>query len=72
MESKAVLLLPVGKERFLRIMEIAGRLNWFSPNPKGYPFMQASEVEKCLIAMYDDFEFKRFLKWEREVDENGK
>lgn len=57
----------MSKERFLRIMFLANKLGWFSPNPRGYPFMQASEVEKCLIAMYDDFELKRMEDWVKEL-----
>lgn len=52
-------------ERLKEILRIAYELKWITPTQKGksYPEMQLSEVEKCMLAMVDDFEFKRLKKW---------
>ena len=50
------------EERLLEIMRIAGVLSWIAPNPKGYPLMQGSEVEKCILMALDDEELARFQK----------
>ena len=46
--------------RLFEIMEIANRLEWFQPNVNGYPLMQASEVEKCILMAMIDQELLRF------------
>ena len=52
-------------DRIVEIITIAEELGWENnPKPQGcYPLMQRSEVEKCTIAMIDDFELKRMRKW---------
>ena len=67
------------KERLKEIIKIAYKFNWLVPNQKGYPLMELSEVEKCMVAMYDDFELNRMRKWyneelereKSEVEKNG-
>ena len=55
--------------RLKEIIMIAGKLGWVYPistlKVKGasYPPMQLSEVEKCMLAMVDDFELKRMRDW---------
>jgi hypothetical protein len=49
--------------RLKRIIEIAYKLGWVSPNSNGYPLMQLSEVEKCMIAMVSDEELYRMVRW---------
>ena len=52
----------MGMKRLCEIMQIARKLNWFkeNKNPMEYPLMQSSEVEKCLIMMFDDNELEFF------------
>lgn len=51
-------------ERLKEIIEIAHKLGWiYPPNKTSYPLMQLSEVEKCMLAMVDEFELKRMRKW---------
>lgn len=51
-------------KRLKEIIKIAYRLKWtYPPNKTSYPLMQLSEVEKCMIAMVDDFELGRMRKW---------
>jgi hypothetical protein len=50
-------------ERLKEIIKIATKLNWMSPNNNGYPFMQLSEVEKCMMAMVNDFELNLMREW---------
>ena len=56
-------------ERLKEITKIADKLKWLSP-PKereSYPTMQLSEVEKCMMAMYDDSELNRMRKMVMEI-----
>jgi len=50
-------------ERLKEIIKIAYKIDWIKLNPNGYPLMQLSEVEKCMIAMNDDFELNAMRKW---------
>lgn len=54
------------EERLCEIIKIAYKLKWITPNPKGYPLMQLSEVEKCMIAMLNEFELNRMREWYNE------
>ncbi len=56
------------KERLKEIIEIAYKLKWITPNPSGYPLMQLSEVEKCMVALVDDFELNRMRQWDWVAD----
>ncbi len=65
-------------ERMKEIIRIANILNWINPPQGGYPLMQLSEVEKCMLAMVDDFELERMKDWENQtkdgtlvLDNNG-
>ena len=57
-------------ERLKEIIKIADKLKWiYPPNSwmeNTYPLMQLSDVEKCMIAMVDDFELERMRKWYEE------
>lgn len=58
-------------KRLIEIIRISKRLGWTHPVtisnvPISYPFMQLSEVEKCMLAMVDDFEFTRMKNWYQE------
>jgi hypothetical protein len=59
-------------ERLKEIMTLANKLGWFDKtqySPKqSYPFMQASEVEKVMSAMVDNFELERMRKWVEEEE----
>jgi hypothetical protein len=46
--------------RLDEIMSIARKLSWFYKNPRGYPLMQGSEVEKCILMAMDNTELERF------------
>lgn len=46
--------------RLHEIMRIARKLSWFNKNPKGYPLMEGSEVEKCILMAMDNNELQRF------------
>ena len=51
-------------ERLKEIIKLAIELKWILPSNKTpYPLMQLSEVEKCMLAMTDDFELDRMRKW---------
>lgn len=50
-------------ERLKEIMKMAYKLNWTTPNPSGHPLMQLSEVEKCMLALYDDYQLERMRRW---------
>lgn len=58
---------PKDAERLKEILKLAEKLDWIrqpSPTiPASYPLMQLSEVEKCMLAMADDFELARMRKW---------
>lgn len=56
----------MNEDRLKEIIKIAAKLKWITPNPKGYPLMQLSEVEKCMVALYDDFELERMRDWYKE------
>lgn len=64
-----------GIDRLKEIIQIAHKLKWiYPPNKTSYPLMQLSEVEKCMIAMYDDPELERMRDWVKESQrsEQGK
>ena len=47
--------------KLVDIMTIAKKLSWFKDNPDGgYPLMEGSEVEKCILMALDDDELKRY------------
>jgi len=56
------------EERLKEIIALAVKLKWILPkmNFTTYPLMQLSEVEKCMLAMVDDFELVRMRKWAEE------
>lgn len=64
----------MSEERLKEIIGLAKELDWVYPAPRwvktdphiDYPFMQISEVEKCMIAMYDDNYLERMKKWVEE------
>ena len=60
---------PKDVERLKEIIKLADKLKWIYP-PLGasYPLMQLSEVEKCMLAMTDDFELDRMRKWVEEQE----
>jgi len=51
------------EEQFKEIIKIAHKLGWITPQKIGYPTMQLSEVEKCMLAMVNDFELERMRTW---------
>lgn len=52
------------KKRLKEIIKMADKLKWvYPPNNTSYPLMQLSEVEKCMLAMVDDFELERMRDW---------
>ena len=56
------------EDRLKEIIKIAKSLKWIERiSNKDYPFMQLSEVEKCMIAMVNDFELNRMREWEKNV-----
>jgi hypothetical protein len=67
MKKQLVVSEPIKLDRYPEgrlheIMRIARALSWFQPNPRGYPLMQGSEVEKCILMALDDDEFDRFQR----------
>ncbi len=59
-------------DKMKEIIKIATKLGWINSKVKsGYPTMQLSEVEKCMLAMSSDFQFERMKKWEKEEYEKG-
>jgi len=52
-------------DRLKKIIGIANKLHWVLPPIKNqsYPTMMLSEVEKCMIAMVDNFELERMENW---------
>ncbi len=61
-------MICMREERLKEIILIAKALGWIEPNQKknSYPKMLLSEVEKCMLAMVDDFELARMRKWKEE------
>jgi len=56
-------------ERLKEIIKLADKLKWiYPPSGTSYPLMQLSEVEKCMLAMTDDFELDRMRKWVEDQD----
>ena len=51
------------EERLREIIKIAEKLGWIKPQNVGYPTMQLSEVEKCMLAMINDYDLQRMRKW---------
>jgi hypothetical protein len=54
--------------RLCEIMSIARKLSWLYKNPTGYPMMQGSEVEKCILMALDDRELERFREAAKDAD----
>ncbi len=53
-----------GIDRLKEIIQLAYKLKWiYPPDKTSYPLMQLSEVEKCMVAMFDDFELNRMREW---------
>jgi len=51
-------------ERLKEIIKLADKLGWFKPpNKTLHPLMQLSEVEKCMICMFDDNYLERLRRW---------
>ena len=62
-------MTPKDVERLKEIIKLADKLKWiYNPDKTSYPLMQLSEVEKCMLAMTDDFELDRMRKWVEEQD----
>ena len=59
------------KDRLVKIIELAHKLNWIFPPIQGqsYPTMMLSEVEKCMLAMVDDNEFERMNKYIKDANQ---
>lgn len=55
------------EERLKEIIKIALKLKWITPARLSYPEMQLSEVEKCMMAMVDDFELLRLRGWYKDA-----
>lgn len=58
----------MSEQRLMEIVNLALKLGWviepkYAAIPVSYPLMQLSEVEKCMLAMVDDFELERMRKW---------
>lgn len=48
---------------------MANKLNWIVLSEKtSYPLIQLSEVEKCMLAMTNDYEFNRMIKWVEDIN----
>jgi len=56
------------RDRLREIIGIALKLGWITPQKLGHSTMQLSEIEKCMIAMVDDFELNKFRKWISEIE----
>ena len=64
--------------RLKEIIRLAHKLGWILPIPRpnpnnySYPLMQLSEVEKCMIALYDNEYLNRMRMWagEEQIIEN--
>ena len=54
------------KTRIQEVIVLASKLHWLQKNPAGYPLMQLSEVEKCMIAMVDNSQFEKMKQWVKE------
>ena len=56
-------------EKVTEVLKLADKLGWIGKRIKGqsYPPMQLSEVEKCMLAMVDDFELERMRQWVKEI-----
>lgn len=57
----------ITEKRLKEIIKIAYALRWITPPKVSYPEMQLSEVEKCMLAMVDDFELERMRKWYKDA-----
>lgn len=51
------------RQKLIEIIGLAEKLHWLEKNPKGYPLMQLSEVEKCMIAMIDSDQLNQMRFW---------
>jgi len=60
-------------ERLREIIKCANDLGWINKPRSGsgenYPTMQLSEIEKCMLAMIEDFELERLKRWVKEGEE---
>lgn len=67
----------IGITRLTEIIQLATKLKWIAPidqpNKRGfsYPLMQLSEVEKCMIAMFDDYQLQRMRDWVKEDEQKA-
>lgn len=67
-----------GEARLKEVIKMAYKLNWVyaidQPNFRNfsYPLMQLSEIEKCMIALYDDNQFNRMVAWTKDIPEDYK
>ncbi len=56
-------------KRLIEVIDMAYKLKWILSPVKGqsYLTMQLPEVEKCMVVMVDDFEFKRMKEWKKDA-----
>ena len=60
-------------DRLKEIITIAVDLKWINPPQKiGYPTMQLSEVEKCMLSMCDDRELDRLRQCQKDKKKENK
>ncbi len=59
-------------KKIVDIIKKAHKLGWLQANPKGYPLMQLSEVEKCILAVLDEDYMKKINLWVKETEEREK
>lgn len=51
------------RKKIIEVIHLAEELKWLEKNPKGYPLMQLSEIEKCMIAMIDSHQLNQMRGW---------
>ncbi len=60
-------MLDPNEEAVKEIIKIAQNLKWITPQKIGYPTMQLSEVEKCMLAMVNVYDLDRMRGWEKDL-----
>ena len=51
------------ENRIKEVIRLAEKLGWIQSNNSGYPLLQLSEVEKCMIAMVNQDQFNQMKIW---------
>ena len=59
------------EDKLKSIIEKVAKLGWVQTTPEKEPYMHLADVEKTIIALFDEFEMYRIDKWVLEAEKDG-